>query len=345
LAARSSVEFIWTADTRSPAWWIDWSVNGLSATIAAMVAGIPPWSSLGATVACAWCAAPLGPPSRRLDGRTVCAACGVATTDPWPDDAALASAYGGAYRPSGGRFTGPGDAVLRLTRATLARRLDRIAPPGPVLDVGAGTGALVAALRRRGRPAIGLEREARGPHIRDTPLAALGGGDDRWAGIVFWHSLEHLTEPGADLDRAIELLAPGGVLVVAIPNAASLQARLFGDRWLALDLPRHLTHIPAAALTARLGERGLTVERVSHWRGGQVLFGWLDGLVGLAPGRPSLYDAIRRPEARFEEQGARTRTAILGGALLLAPAAALGAALEIARRRGGTVYVEARRAA
>jgi SAM-dependent methyltransferase len=263
----------------------------------------------------------------------------VATTDPWPGPAALAAAYGGAYRPPEGRFSGPGDAVLGLTRATLARRLDRLAPPGPVLDVGAGTGGLVAAVRRRGREAVGLEREARGEDIRETPLAELDGD---WAAIVFWHSLEHLAEPGVDLDRAIDLLAPGGLLVVAVPNAASLQARVFGDRWLALDLPRHLAHIPASALLRRLAERGLEVERVSHWRGGQVLFGWLHGLVGLAPGAPSLYDAVRRPGARWQEQDPGRRTTTLALALAAAPLAGLGAALEVGLRRGGTVYVEAR---
>jgi SAM-dependent methyltransferase len=303
-----------------------------------MAADIP-WSARGATTACAWCAAPLDRRARRLPGRAVCPTCGVATTDPWPTDAALVAAYGGAYRPAEGRFSGPGDRLLGLTRAALARRLDRIAPPGRVLDVGAGTGGLVAALRRRGREAIGLEREARGELIRATPLAEVDGA---WAGIVFWHSLEHLVAPGADLDRAIELLAPGGVLVVAVPNAASLQARVFGDRWLALDLPRHLTHIPAPALIARLRERGLQVERVSAWRGGQALFGWLHGLVDLAPGHPSLYDAIRRPGARWQEQDARRRARILAAALALAPLASLAAAIEIGLGRGGTVYVEAR---
>ena len=82
---------------------------------------------------------------------------------------------------------------------------------------------------------------------------------------------------------------------------------------------------------------------MSHWRGGQALFGWLHGLVGTLPGRPDLYDAIRRPEARSRPMSARRgRSRSRAGALLF-PVAALATAAEVAVRRGGTVYVEARR--
>jgi hypothetical protein len=63
-----------------------------------------------------------------------CSHRGVANTDPWPTEAELDAAYRSWYRPASGRFSGIGDAVLRRTRSRLARRLDRIAPPGPVLD-------------------------------------------------------------------------------------------------------------------------------------------------------------------------------------------------------------------
>ena len=85
------------------------------------------------------------------------------------------------------------------------------------------------------------------------PAAVVPAAVEReWAAVVFWHSLEHLPSAGEDLDRAVAGLRPRGVLVIAMPNADSLQARAFGDRWLALDLPRHLVHVPAAALLDRL---------------------------------------------------------------------------------------------
>ena len=158
-----------------------------------------------------------------------------------------------------------------------------------------------------------------------------------------WHTLEHLREAAKGLDRAVELLTPGGLLVVAVPNLDSWQARLLGDRWLALDLPRHLVHLPAATLLDRLRSRGLRVERVSHWRGGQIVFGWLHGLVGLAPGHPDLYAAIRRPAARERQLSPGQRLATLASGIALFPVAAVLSAVEVVARAGGSVCVEARR--
>jgi SAM-dependent methyltransferase len=301
------------------------------------------------TRSCAWCASAFTDPASRPSGRRVCDRCGVATTDPWPSDADLDIAYAGAYRPASGRFTGGGDALLRWSRARLAGRIDAVAPPGRVLDVGAGDGALVAAVRRRGRPAVGLERDGGAPGPSATPEPGEDDGtlDDvegPFAAVVIWHVLEHLRAPGRTLERAAALLSPRGVLVVAVPNTESLQARAFGDEWFALDPPRHLAHIPASALLGRLRDVGLQIERVSHWRGGQVVFGWLHGLVARVPGAGDLYDAIRRPPARQREQPGGLRCgATLAAAVALAPVAMGAAAAEVVLRRGGSVYVEARR--
>jgi SAM-dependent methyltransferase len=292
--------------------------------------------------ACAWCGAPLDETSVPLPGRRRCAVCGVATTHPWPDDETLAGAYGSWYRPDTGRFAGPGDRLLRRTRGLLARRLDELAPAGKVLDVGAGDGALLDALHAQGRQAIGLERASTRPDVIAGEVSEL---DEPFAAIVFWHSLEHLRTPCAALARAAQLLVPDGWLVIAVPNAGSLQAWVFGERWFALDIPRHLVHIPAGALIRRLTELGLRIERVSHLRGGQGAFGWLHGFVGWLPGRPDLYDVIRRPEARRTPLTSRRRVALLLAAVALLPLAVVMSAAEAALRRGGTVYVEARRPA
>src|SRR4051812_25169226 len=153
------------------------------------------------TERCAWCGAGLDGRASRLDGRAVCPSCGAATTDPWPTDAELDAAYA-RYRPRSGRFSGPGDAIFRRTRGALARRLDRIAPAGAMLDVGAGDGALVDALRALGRQTTGLERN---PQRADLEAREITDVEGEWAAVVFWHTLEHLRAPGAALRRAAEL--------------------------------------------------------------------------------------------------------------------------------------------
>jgi hypothetical protein len=211
-----------------------------------------------------------------------------------------------------------------------------------VLDVGAGDGSLLDALRASGRDAIGLERTSTRPDVLTGELSDVDG---RYSAIVFWHSLEHLPAPAATLARAAELLLPAGLIVVALPNAASLQAQAFGDSWFALDIPRHLVHIPAPALVELLKSLGLRIERISHVRGGQAVFGWLYGLVGRLPGHPDLYDAIRRPGAQRATAAGRGRVATLAAAAVMLPGAILLAMVEAALRRGGSVYIEARRSA
>ena len=209
-----------------------------------------------------------------------------------------------------------------------------------MLDVGAGDGTLIDALARRGRDAVGLERDAARPDLRDEPLADVGRGVGG-RGVLALAGAP--PRPGRRRAPCRRLLAPGGVLVVAVPDAGSLQARVFGDRWLHLDPPRHLVHLTTRALRAGLGGAGLRVERVSRTRGGQVVIGWLDGLVGALPGGLDLYAALRRPEAREARLDRRRRAAAVLAGVVLLPVALAGAAAEVALRRSGTVYVEARR--
>jgi SAM-dependent methyltransferase len=291
---------------------------------------------------CAWCEHVFDGGDQYLNGRVRCSSCGVATTSPWPSDAQLGEAYGDWYRPESGRFSGLGDKVLRRLRATLATRLHRVLPPGPILDVGAGDGNLVEAFVRHGREAVGLEPYGKGPHIRQAEVEEVDGS---WSAVIFWHSLEHVRHPARALSHAATLVAPGGKLIVAVPNATSMQARAFGDRWFALDLPRHLTHISPEALVAKINEAGLQVESVSYYRGGQVVFGWIHGLVSMLPGHPDLYDVIRRSEARSADQGPALRAFALAAAVAVVPVALVASAIEVAARSGGTVCVEASRAA
>ena len=292
-------------------------------------------------VACLWCGHALSDRAARFERRTRCDSCGAATTDPIPSEAELAEAYGDWYRPkTGRRFFLGFDALLARSRALLAARIDGLAPPGPVLDVGAGDGTLVDALSARGRETTGIERKPVRDDFLDMSVADVEG---EWAAVIFWHSLEHLPDPSEAIRHAARLVVPGGIVAVAVPNNDSLQARIFGDRWLHLDLPRHLVHLSTRSLERGLRDAGLTVIHTSFLRSGQSVIGWLQGLVGLLPGRPDLYQALRQSHARGVDQPASKRATAILAAALLAPVATIAALAEMAARRGGTVYIEARR--
>ncbi len=163
---------------------------------------------------------------------------------------------GGQY----GASAGVRDLPLRPLRAFADRErmrlLGPLPPGGRVIEVGAGRGRLVAALRVRGHDAVGIEpTPARRGRRRPRPA-----GGARWSWrrrtsppgeadlVVFWHVLEHLDDPHEALRRVEAVAAGRGRAVVAAPNLASLQARIGGDRWFHQDVPRHRTLFTPAGL-------------------------------------------------------------------------------------------------
>jgi SAM-dependent methyltransferase len=85
--------------------------------------------------------------------------------------------------------------------------------------------------------------------------------DDWFDAVVFNHSLEHIPDPLGALEGAGRLLHPGGSLVVAVPNFASVQRRVFGGDWFHLDLPRHRQHLEPRTLSELVRRAGMAPGR------------------------------------------------------------------------------------
>jgi len=58
--------------------------------------------------------------------------------------------------------------------------------------------------------------------------------------FFFWHSLEHLENPGDVLDACIKKLETRGLIIIACPNPDSFGFKVTGKNWPHLDAPRHL---------------------------------------------------------------------------------------------------------
>jgi 2-polyprenyl-3-methyl-5-hydroxy-6-metoxy-1,4-benzoquinol methylase len=74
--------------------------------------------------------------------------------------------------------------------------------------------------------------------------------------ITMWHVLEHVHEPQAALALVANKLEEEGLLVIAVPNIASLDARMY---WIALDVPRHLLHFTPETMEKLVNESGMMI--------------------------------------------------------------------------------------
>ncbi|MDQ6806959.1 MAG: class I SAM-dependent methyltransferase, partial [Actinomycetota bacterium] len=157
--------------------------------------------------------------------------------------------------------------------------------------------------------------------------------------VTLWHVLEHLDDPGAAVARIATWLAPGGALLVGVPNLASLQASVGGERWYHLDVPRHRVHFTAAGIDALLRAHDLTPVGTYHLLAEHNPFGMWQSLVNRLTAHQSyLYSLLKRnAPARSPD------LAITALALPLAPVAAIAELAAGLARRGGTIAVLAKR--
>jgi glycosyltransferase involved in cell wall biosynthesis len=149
-------------------------------------------------------------------------------------------------------------------------------PPGRILDLGCGDGALGMRLRKLGHHVTGvdvvetedvasrLDRFVRADLDRGIPDAAGSGYDVVLAVDV----IGHLREPPAVLRAALERLAPGGTVMVSIPNfghwyprARVVLGRFDYDRRGILDRG-HIRMFGRHGAERMFSRAGATVERV-----------------------------------------------------------------------------------
>lgn len=156
--------------------------------------------------------------------------------------------------------------------AVLAHLARFRAPPGALVDVGAGAGFLVGKARHAGWSPTGLEpaawaadaaaRNGLGDIVRHADLTALGAMHDIDA-VTAMDVIEHLPDPGVFLAACAKALKPGGALAVVTPRFDSLAARLFGARWYCV-MPAHLHYFTRRSLALLMEAYGFRVASVGH---------------------------------------------------------------------------------
>jgi SAM-dependent methyltransferase len=120
--------------------------------------------------------------------------------------------------------------------------------------VALGLGWQVTGIEIDEAAAAKAKRFASEIHVGDVLSAPFAAG--RFDVVTAFHVLEHVPDPVAMLRRMLQWLAPGGVLIVEVPNAGGLGAALFGKAWAGLELPRHLSHFSPDTLTRAVEQAG-----------------------------------------------------------------------------------------
>ncbi len=63
-----------------------------------------------------------------------------------------------------------------------------------------------------------------------------------------WHVLEHVPNLEEYILQLKKLLKEKGILIIAVPNYKSYDAKYYGKFWAAFDVPRHLWHFSQKAI-------------------------------------------------------------------------------------------------
>jgi SAM-dependent methyltransferase len=137
--------------------------------------------------------------------------------------------------------------------------------PGSLLDVGCGTGEVLAAARDRGWTVQGVEPErtaaemagTRGLDVAVATLEESGLPEGSWDVVSAFHVLEHQPDSPGFLGVMARWARPGGLVAVEVPNFKSVQRRRLRERWGGLRPLEHIVHFTPETLGRAFRAAGL----------------------------------------------------------------------------------------
>ena len=230
----------------------------------------------------------------------------------------------------------------------------RLKPSGRLLDFGCGNGAFALHMSEVGFDVVGVEPFSLGETVTSNRLKLIRAPWDQakenlgsFDIITLWQVLEHLERPTDTLKQLLPHLAPDGIIVVSVPNFASVQSAVFGGGWFHLDPPRHLSHFESRTLERCLKAVGLTPTAHVDFLPEYGCSGWVQSsLNAVLPHTNYLYELVK-------DRGALQGLSPLSSGLHLVSSLALAPpllamslpieALASAAGRGATLTVAAQR--
>lgn len=192
-----------------------------------------------------------------------CVACGFLFTQDAPDESEIGRYYESPdYISHTDTRRGLANRLYHYVRQYMLRRKARLIKRccglsrGRLLDIGTGTGYFPHFMQERGWRVSAIEKspqarafahehfglEADAPEALDTYEAK------SFDVVTLWHVMEHLQHLNETWERLYSILDDRGILVIAVPNPTSSDARHYKEMWAAYDVPRHLWHFTPAVM-------------------------------------------------------------------------------------------------
>ena len=217
-----------------------------------------------------------------------CQSCGFRHAVPLPEPAALEQAYRENYyageKPTFFSHAAEDQASGELAQTDRLEIFERSLPPSQrrLLDIGSGPGFFLKTAKSRGWRVLGIEpsRQA-AAHARELGVEVVEGffnaetapGLGRFDVVHMNNVLEHIPDPISLVGLARDLLVPGGIACINVPNdfspfqLAASAAQNTREWWLAL--PHHLIiSISAPCVDWLRGSdfRSSNAPRVFRWK-------------------------------------------------------------------------------
>ena len=140
--------------------------------------------------------------------------------------------------------------VKKYTLQKKVKLVKEISNGKTILDVGCGTGDFLKVCQQDHFDVIGVEPNEKARILAKAKLGTeikiandlVEIATEQFDVITLWHVLEHVPDVQVYVQKLTSLLKPEGVLIIAVPNYKSFDAKYYKEFWAAYDVPRHLWH-------------------------------------------------------------------------------------------------------